>query len=384
MTALKELQNYTFVSKYARWIKEKNRRETWNEAVNRVRQMMHKKYAQYNIGETIDWAYDMMEKKKALGSQRALQFGGSPIEKTNAKIYNCFSKDTKFVSSTGIVSFADYQEGDEISVLTHTGKWQKATVRYGQKQRLVPLTIHRKGCKDETFSTTLGHQWFLHNGAKYTTDSLSIDAELLAAPDIFTQFDYDNSPPDERLYWSYGYVYGDGTKVQDNNGINKYSMVRLCGNQTKYKYRFEEMGFSTSSSMSLNGDFMAYTGKYLKTSPDPKIDDPRLIRAFVRGYLDADGELNRNYTDNTYVTIQSSEKDHIEFIRNCFAIAGVYIISETDLTGQKTNFGIRPYTIKFRITNSIGHKYCSKFQVKYIDKSTFCFTNIKIIYIEQI
>jgi ribonucleoside-triphosphate reductase len=91
MSSLNELQNYTFVSKYARWIEQKQRRETWKEAVDRVRNMMHTKYADNNISEEIDWAYDMMYKKKVLGSQRALQFGGAPILKTHAKIYNCTS-----------------------------------------------------------------------------------------------------------------------------------------------------------------------------------------------------------------------------------------------------------------------------------------------------
>ena len=89
MSALQELQNYTFVSKYARWIESENRRETWKEAVDRVRNMMHVMYADKNIAEDIDWAYDMMHKKKILGSQRALQFGGEPILKRHAKIYNC-------------------------------------------------------------------------------------------------------------------------------------------------------------------------------------------------------------------------------------------------------------------------------------------------------
>lgn len=89
MSALQELQNYTFVSKYARWIEDKNRRETWKEAVDRVKNMMHTQYP--NVKEDIDWAYDMMYKKKVLGSQRALQFGGEPILKRHAKIYNCTS-----------------------------------------------------------------------------------------------------------------------------------------------------------------------------------------------------------------------------------------------------------------------------------------------------
>jgi ribonucleoside-diphosphate reductase alpha chain len=89
MSAIQELQNYTFVSKYARWLEDKNRRETWKEAVDRVRQMMHSKYDEFGVAEDIDWAYDMMYKKKVLGSQRALQFGGDPILKRHAKIYNC-------------------------------------------------------------------------------------------------------------------------------------------------------------------------------------------------------------------------------------------------------------------------------------------------------
>ena len=84
-----ELQSYTFVSKYARWIPEKKRRETWRESVDRVKAMMHGQYPEIN-GD-IDWAYDMMYKKCVLGSQRALQFGGSPILKHHARIYNCIA-----------------------------------------------------------------------------------------------------------------------------------------------------------------------------------------------------------------------------------------------------------------------------------------------------
>lgn len=91
MSALQELQNYTFVSKYARWIEDKNRRETWKEAVERVKNMMLQQYAEFDIKDDIEWAYDLMYKKKVLGSQRALQFGGEPILKRHAKIYNCTS-----------------------------------------------------------------------------------------------------------------------------------------------------------------------------------------------------------------------------------------------------------------------------------------------------
>ena len=87
--SLTELQNYTFVSKYARWIPDKKRRETWKESVDRVKGMMHEQYPEVN-GD-IDWAYDLMHKKRVLGSQRALQFGGKPIFKHHARVYNCIA-----------------------------------------------------------------------------------------------------------------------------------------------------------------------------------------------------------------------------------------------------------------------------------------------------
>lgn len=90
--SLKSLQDYTFVSKYARHIPGKNRREVWNETVDRVKQMMLKKYADFpDVHGDIEWSYEMMRKRRVLGSQRALQFGGDPILKHNMRMFNCIS-----------------------------------------------------------------------------------------------------------------------------------------------------------------------------------------------------------------------------------------------------------------------------------------------------
>lgn len=87
--SVKALQDYTFVSKYARYLPDKKRRETWSEAVERVRDMHIRRYPQ--IEEEITWAFEQVKQRKVLGSQRALQFGGPPIEKKNARIYNCIA-----------------------------------------------------------------------------------------------------------------------------------------------------------------------------------------------------------------------------------------------------------------------------------------------------
>ena len=85
--SVEALQDYTYVSKYARYDKTKKRRETWDEAVDRVEGMHLRKYPQAE--EQIRWAFDKVREKRVLGSQRALQFGGAPIEKVNARLYNC-------------------------------------------------------------------------------------------------------------------------------------------------------------------------------------------------------------------------------------------------------------------------------------------------------
>ena len=86
---LKALQDYTFTAKYANYNKDLKRRETWEEAVSRVEDMMLEKYKNFDVEEDIRWAYNLVKQKRAIGSQRAMQFGGKPALKKNARIYNC-------------------------------------------------------------------------------------------------------------------------------------------------------------------------------------------------------------------------------------------------------------------------------------------------------
>jgi hypothetical protein len=277
----------------------------------------------------------MMQKKRVLGSQRALQFGGDPIFKHEARIYNCLDKNTKFVTSNGVKSFNDFNHGDDVIVLTHKGKWKHAVVKSYGKQFLNEITF-QKNTNEFTVLATANHRWILKNGE--VTENLQSGDLIYKPDDIFDHFNFEQASIEEKLYWCYGFVYGDGTVNND------YSMVRLCGKDIEYESRFTKLGFKSSSSLSLEGDVIVYTGKYKKTTPNPDIDSPELIRAFVAGYLAADGTKSKNNHGSKYSYIQSSDADHINFIRNCFPIAGVWIISEEDLTGQKTNFGIRPYT----------------------------------------
>ena len=83
----KILSDITVYMKYAKFVPELNRRETWEELVTRNKEMHQKKYP--NIKDEIEEVYKMVYDKKILPSMRSLQFGGKPIEISPNRVYNC-------------------------------------------------------------------------------------------------------------------------------------------------------------------------------------------------------------------------------------------------------------------------------------------------------
>ncbi len=83
----KILSEITVHMKYARYLEEEKRRETWKELVDRNMKMHLKKFPQLEL--QIIKAYKMVMDKKILPSMRSMQFGGKPIEVAPNRIFNC-------------------------------------------------------------------------------------------------------------------------------------------------------------------------------------------------------------------------------------------------------------------------------------------------------
>ena len=81
------LSDITVYMKYAKFLPEKERRETWEELVTRNKEMHQRKYPK--LKEEIEEVYKMVYDKKILPSMRSLQFGGRPIEISPNRVYNC-------------------------------------------------------------------------------------------------------------------------------------------------------------------------------------------------------------------------------------------------------------------------------------------------------
>lgn len=88
---LQALSDYTFISKYAKYLPDKKRRENWQESIDRSFDMHRKKYSNVlsSIEPYLEEAKKTYLEKRAIGSLRNLQFAGGAVFKHNARSYNC-------------------------------------------------------------------------------------------------------------------------------------------------------------------------------------------------------------------------------------------------------------------------------------------------------
>lgn len=83
----KLLSEITTFMKYSKYLPTKQRRESWDELVDRNENMHIEKFPR--LADEIRWAYGFVRRKEVLPSMRSMQFAGKPIQLNNARIYNC-------------------------------------------------------------------------------------------------------------------------------------------------------------------------------------------------------------------------------------------------------------------------------------------------------
>lgn len=95
------LSDITIFNKYARYLPEENRRETWEEICERNMKMHIKKFPK--LKEEIEKLYsEYVVPKKVFASMRSMQFAGKPIELSPSRMFNC-----SYVAVNDIVVFSE-------------------------------------------------------------------------------------------------------------------------------------------------------------------------------------------------------------------------------------------------------------------------------------
>lgn len=94
---LKLISDIKFYNDYSKYRETEARKETWEEAVDRVMSMHEtnpkfiEAFKNEQFLELFEFARKAYKERRVLASQRSLQFGGKPIMKHNSKMYNCLT-----------------------------------------------------------------------------------------------------------------------------------------------------------------------------------------------------------------------------------------------------------------------------------------------------
>lgn len=101
--SIKVLSDITVYTKYARYLEEEQRRETWSEIIDRVKSMHLGKYPKAK--DLILEAFTFVEEKKVLPSMRSLQFAGKPITLNPTRQYNCCALPVDNIAAFSEIGF---------------------------------------------------------------------------------------------------------------------------------------------------------------------------------------------------------------------------------------------------------------------------------------
>ena len=83
-------EKFIFVSRYARWLPEEARRETWDETVARLVNYYRERVGHVNVSNE-DWAeiYTAIHQLDTMPSMRSLMTAGPAMDKNDVCSYNC-------------------------------------------------------------------------------------------------------------------------------------------------------------------------------------------------------------------------------------------------------------------------------------------------------
>ena len=175
---LDALSKITIFSKYAKYLPDKQRRETWDEIIDRYVNMMSKKYPK--LENEIRENAIFIREKKILPSMRALQFAGPAAEVNNSRMYNCcflpidslysFS-ETMFLllGGTGVGYSVQKHHIDQLPNIVAPGKKRKYLVEDSIMGWADAVKVLLKAYLEGKFMPDFDFRAIRHKGARLVT-----------------------------------------------------------------------------------------------------------------------------------------------------------------------------------------------------------------------
>lgn len=259
------------------------------------------------------------------------------------RMSNCFSGGTKFVTAQGVRAFNTFTDGEEVEVIDKDGCVRPATVKYFGTRDFDKITL-KNGSKRKHVYATSDHRWILDDGSVTTN---------LKEGDILYKLGESKIPEietkEDAFAFAVGFAVGDGADYSNDSTV-----IRLCGNKSKYKDIFVKAGFTVRKKPSESDEKVAYYKAIKQNFINGKgwryMSTKHKILAFY-GYYCADGS-------NSGCNIATTDERLFDFIEETSSIAGYHISYRHEVV-RDTQFkkNSKLYYYGFIKKNDIRHRW---------------------------
>lgn len=292
-------QEFIHKSRYARWLEDENRRETWPETVDRYVDYMCDTQCAGKIPKKVrKQIRQAILNLEVMPSMRCMMTAGRALERDNVAAFNCFTGDTLVTTKEyGIIAIGKIA-GQEVHIVDGNGEWVKARCRsYGKSDSLlrVSLAVSGRG-EDFCLTATNNHDWIMRDGTRKKTYELKRD-DRLAFVSMPARDEIDEDSSDYKAGVVHGIIYGDGSAQYRKKEVCSGFAIRICSDAEDLLPYFND--YPLSYPPSFKGDPVVYLfGKEaidLKALPETDIGfftDSYLV-GFMRGWMAADGSVSK-------------------------------------------------------------------------------------------
>lgn len=314
----------TFIAKsrYARYLDSQRRRENWSETTDRyVGFMQNHLLSKHDYTIPADVLEDIrhaINNQEVMPSMRALMTAGKALGRDNTAGYNCFARETEFITDQGIKSFYDFNDGDRVKVLADS--FRDATVRKFGTEKLFKLTVQRGARYQEEIYTTANHRWITVDAAQVQNQEV-ITNELkpgMLLKKFPSKVQYLDRLEPCKVGIMHGMVFGDGSKYYQEDKSSCHIM--LCGDSVQFAKLFvtgrigELKNAGTDSRQLITG--LPWSWKDLPSITANK----EYLLGFLMGWFGADGCIGR---DGTGPSLGNKSKENLTWFRSAAATLGI-------------------------------------------------------------
>lgn len=299
MHNISTFQQYIYISKYARFLHDEERREVWPETVKRYFDFftIHlKEMCNYSLTpELRKELEDAVLNFRVMPSMRCIMTAGPALQRENVSGFNCLGKDTLVTTKEyGIIPIGKLKD-KTVHIVDGKGNWVLSTCKSYGIQDLYNVEYNDSPRSSSKVKATKDHNWVLNNNDIIKTSQLK-PGDRLAFTKMPERLNFNVNSDDYKKGVIHGLVYGDGTALYKTSKKNlhiektcKMFVIRLCGESKTLLPFFEN--YTVSYPKSFNGEPVVYITDRsvdLKTLPNDLMNDDYKI-GFIRGWFAADG-----------------------------------------------------------------------------------------------